>query len=165
MWLDPNFLEDFNWAESLSHIKSLRLEKSSPQKETDHLKNHAPRSSMGFKSKEIIIVAPLVLNELPKYWDKMVMFATIGNEPFMYGTLFQHLAVIFYFCRRLFIGDPTALPVPMNHYAVDEKNWKPIRWGSVAKWYFQSLMLHTTSVARNSNMFYSVRIKYQLKHL
>ena len=30
--------------EKIYNIKSLRLEKSSPQKEADHIKNHAPRS-------------------------------------------------------------------------------------------------------------------------
>jgi len=97
---------------------------------------------MGFKSKEIIIGAPLVLNELPKYWDKIVMFATIGHEPFMYGTFISAFSSDILFCLRLFIGDLTALPIPIKHYVVDEKkNWEPIRWGSVAEWYFQSLML------------------------
>ena len=31
--------------------------------------------------------------------------------------------------------------------------WKLISWASVADWYFQSLMLHIGSVARNSNIF------------
>ena len=33
---------------------------------------------MGFKSIEIIIGAPLVMNEPPKYQDKMIMLATFG---------------------------------------------------------------------------------------
>ena len=79
---------------------------------------------MGFKSKEIIIGVPLVLNELPKYWDKMIIFVTIGHEPFTYGTLILAFSSDIFFCQMLFIGDLTELPIPMNYYVVDEKKLK-----------------------------------------
>ena len=72
---------------------------------------------MGFKSK-IMIGAPLVLNELPKYRDKIIMLATIGHEP-CYGTLI--LVGTFSFVEGFFIGDLTAFPISMHHYAVAEK--------------------------------------------
>ena len=52
------------------------------------------------------------------------MFATIGHEPFMYGTLTLAFSSDIFFCRMLFIGDLTELPIPMNHYVVDEKKLK-----------------------------------------
>ena len=36
---------------------------------------------MGFKSKEIIIGAPLVLNKLPKYWDKIKSQSALDFHP------------------------------------------------------------------------------------
>ena len=50
-----------------SNTKILRLEKSSPHKEADYHKKHTPCSEMGLKSKDIIVGAPLALNELPRY--------------------------------------------------------------------------------------------------
>ena len=55
----------------------------------------------------------------------------MGHEP-CYEVNPHSGSDIFY--RRLFIGYPTAFPIPMHHYAVDEKtNYKLIRWGSVAE--------------------------------
>ena len=71
---------------------------------------------MGFKSKEIIIRATMVLNEHPKYLDKIIL-ATIGHEP-CYGTI--NLVGTF-FSQRFFIGNPTSFAIPMHHYAVAEK--------------------------------------------
>ena len=49
------------------------------------------------------------------------MFATIGHKPFMYDTLILAFSSYIFFCQMLFIGDLTALPIPTNHYVVDEK--------------------------------------------
>ena len=86
-----------------TNIKSLRLEKSSPQKEADPLENHASRSEMGFKSKENIIGEPLLLNKLPKCWNKMITFATIGHEP-CYGTIILAFSSDIFFVEGFSLG-------------------------------------------------------------
>ena len=66
---------------------------------------------MGFKSKEIIIGAPLVLNEFPNYRDKMIMLATfrpLGMNPVRVASL---LGMVFSW-GRLFVGDLTASLFP-----------------------------------------------------
>ena len=55
------------------------LGKNSPKQEADDFEKHALCSQMGLKSKEIIIGATLILNELSKYQDKMIMLATIDH--------------------------------------------------------------------------------------
>ena len=84
-------------------------------------------------------------------------------NPVMYGTLILAFSSDFFFRRRLFIEDPTALPIPMNHYVADEKKLKTNSQGFGCRMIFSKS--HTGSVARNSNIFYSVMIKYQLKLL
>ena len=99
------------------------------------------------------------MNELPKYWDKMTMLAT-----------FDHWAwtLLWYphFSGNIFLVEGFHWRFNCLSYSHAlcsswKENWKPIRWSSVAYWYFQNLVLHNGSVARNSNIFYSVRVKYQ----
>ena len=63
----------------ITDTKSLMLGKNSPKQEADDFEKHALCSQMGLKSKEIIIGATLILNELSKYQDKMIMLATIDH--------------------------------------------------------------------------------------
>ena len=61
-------------------------------------------------------------------------------NPVMYGTLILAFSSDIFFCLRLFIGDLTALPIPMNnspipmnmhHNSIVAKNKKKKFWGGL----------------------------------
>ena len=109
---------------------------------------------MDFKSNQIIIDARalLVLNELPKNWSKMIMLLNLGplsmNTVMVPSFLERH-----FFSKAFHQGSNWFSYSHVSLCNSSKKNWKLIRWDSVAEWYFQSLMLYTDIVTRNSIFF------------